>query len=301
MNFPPLFRIGLFLTERCNIKCSHCWFSCGPEKTEKISKTQAEDYIKQALDLGAQWVSFTGGEPFLEFELLVDLISFSYKLGLKTEVVTNCFWANSKSAAQDKISHLKEAGLDVLNLSIDDFHQQHIPINNTKNCYEAAIEEKLKVVIMNVISSNCKLNAENIKQFLKDKNIQELGSEKINDPTALLIETPFYPIGRGAYITEKQRLLKPIEDGRACNDVLLDIGISPLGDVYPCCGPLSCLESMSLKNLKERSLRYILEDAWRNEIFRKIRTNGPFYFLNNVSSRDFVNACHLCFEVLSKI
>jgi hypothetical protein len=188
-----------------------------------------------------------------------------------------------------------------LNLSIDDFHQEHIPINNAKNCYEVAIEEKLKVVIMNVISSNCKLNAENIKQFLKDKNIQELGSEKIYDPTALLIETPFYPIGRGASITEKQRLLKPLEDGRVCNDVLRDIGISPLGDIFPCCGPLSCLESMSLGNLKERSLRYILEDAWRNEIFRKISTCGPFYFIKNVSSRDFVNSCHLCFEALSKI
>jgi MoaA/NifB/PqqE/SkfB family radical SAM enzyme len=301
MNFPPLFRIGLFLTERCNIKCSHCWFSCGPDKTAKVSKTQAEDYIKQALGLGAQWISFTGGEPFLEFELLVDLVSFSYKLGLKTEVVTNCFWANSKSAAQDKLLSLKVAGLDVLNLSMDDFHQEHIPINTTKHCYDAAIELKLKTVIMNVISSNCKLNAENIKQFFKDMSIQELGSEKINNPTALLIETPFYPIGRGVHIPEEQRLLKHIENGRACNDVLRDIGISPQGHVYPCCGPLSCLELMNLGNLKENSLRDILEGAWRNEIFQKISATGPFCFIDNASSRNYIDVCHLCFEVISKI
>lgn len=301
MRPPSLFRIGLFLTERCNITCSHCWFSCGPDKTVSISKIQAEDYIKQALDLGAQWISFTGGEPFLESELLFDLVSFSFKLGLKTEVVTNCFWADSKSAAREKLLSLIDAGLEVLNISMDDFHQEHIPVNKVKNCYDAAIELKLKVVIMNVISSDSKLNAEKIKQVLKDKGIQELGSEKVKNPTALLVETPYYPVGRGAYISEEQRLLKHIEPGGACNDVLRDIGISPQGYVYPCCGPLSCLESMRLGDLKENSLRDILEGALHNEVFQRIRATGSDSFIDNDFSPRFIDFCHLCYEVISNL
>ena len=67
---PPLFRIGLLLTLRCNAQCRHCMFECTPDTSETMPRELAEKAILEARSLGAEWVSLSGGEPFLEKELL---------------------------------------------------------------------------------------------------------------------------------------------------------------------------------------------------------------------------------------
>ena len=124
----PLFRAGLLITQQCNISCDHCWFECGPGKTAKMMMSQGKNYLTQIKYAGAQWASFTGGEPFLEYDLLHQLIRFASNLDLKTETVTNCFWGNNVAKAKENLEPLVDAGLDVLNISIDDFHQEHISL-----------------------------------------------------------------------------------------------------------------------------------------------------------------------------
>jgi MoaA/NifB/PqqE/SkfB family radical SAM enzyme len=265
-----------------------------------MTQTQGENYINQIKKAGAQWVSFTGGEPFLEYDLLCQLIRFATDLGLKSETVTNCFWGHNIDTAKEKLVPLVDAGLDVLNISVDDFHQEHISLGNIKKCYQAAVDLSLKIVILVVKHSRCVLNKEKIREILEDDLIQFLGSKKVRDAHALLIETPFYPVGRGAGINQDLLILGQSNIGGPCKEVLCDIGIDPFGFVYPCCGPISCLSSMRIGNLNESSLQEILEAAWQINFFKQLRSEGPIEFVSK-SKKRFSDRCHVCYIAASNL
>lgn len=53
------------LTDRCNLRCSHCLFSASPEKNRTLPLEQLDTAAHQALELGCQLLYFTGGEPLL--------------------------------------------------------------------------------------------------------------------------------------------------------------------------------------------------------------------------------------------
>ncbi len=56
----------------CNLKCAHCFISCHPgnHSHELMSRPQVKGYLTEAEALGVNDYYFTGGEPFLNRELL---------------------------------------------------------------------------------------------------------------------------------------------------------------------------------------------------------------------------------------
>lgn len=56
----------------CNLTCTHCFVSCGPEADHhaRLSRAEVAARVAEALALGAREFYFTGGEPFLHPELL---------------------------------------------------------------------------------------------------------------------------------------------------------------------------------------------------------------------------------------
>lgn len=58
-------------------------------------------------------VHFTGGEPFLNFDLLAELAGMADRLEIPTTFVeTNGFWATGDRTTREKLRTLKEAGPD---------------------------------------------------------------------------------------------------------------------------------------------------------------------------------------------
>jgi len=85
---------GVLLTYKCNSRCKHCLYACSPrwkadwinrEDAEKIlcnlsrafRKVYSEGYAEVGVNLG---LHFTGGEPFLNFNLLLDLVKPASRL-----------------------------------------------------------------------------------------------------------------------------------------------------------------------------------------------------------------------------
>ena len=151
----------------------------------------------------------------------------------------------------------------------------------SKKC-RSSINTGIKIVIMTTTDKNSEITADTVPELLQDESIQVLGRPKIRDPSALLIETPITPVGRGANITELDYTL--ITEVK-CSEALRDIGIGPDGDVYPCCGPLA--NKITLGNINESSLKEMLEKAERNPVIESIRkgvtVSGPF-----------TSKCHAC-------
>ena len=67
---------------RCNLACTHCFVTCGPEESrhEMMSREEVRARVAEGLALGVKEVYFTGGEPFLHpemIEILADTLALA--------------------------------------------------------------------------------------------------------------------------------------------------------------------------------------------------------------------------------
>ena len=96
---------------RCNLACAYC------NEYDDYSKPVALDVMKERVDhlhrLGTTIVTISGGEPILHPEL-DDLIAYIRSKGIIVGMITNGYLLTA-----DRIQRLNRAGLDHLQISID--------------------------------------------------------------------------------------------------------------------------------------------------------------------------------------
>ncbi len=84
----------------CNLSCSHCFISSGPTNHDHEIMTRAEvrGYLDEAEGLGVKDFYFTGGEPFLNRDLL-GILEDSLRVGPAT-VLTNATLITASRASE---------------------------------------------------------------------------------------------------------------------------------------------------------------------------------------------------------
>nr|MDO8079362.1 radical SAM protein [Candidatus Freyarchaeota archaeon] len=76
---------------------------------------------------------FTGGEPFLNFDLLVKAVGMAHGLGIPSLFVeTNSFWCANDWGTRDKFARLRDSGLDGLLISVNPFILEQVPFERTE-------------------------------------------------------------------------------------------------------------------------------------------------------------------------
>jgi hypothetical protein len=296
------FRVGLLLTERCDIACAHCWIGSNFTGAD-MSRDDARGYIDQAsLIPSVEWISFTGGEPFLLPELLNELVSYATANGFETECVTNCSWAGTPEKATKILKTLKDSGLDVVNMSVDDFHREFVPFENVRNCFEAAESLGLKTVTMSTAKADGTHRLKDIVNRLGPDKIRILGdTESTRGYSSIAVETGFIPVGRGGELPRDMWLIGESKTEGPCHLVLRDIGIDPRGELLACCSAASVQERGRLGLVGEKGIQQLLEAAGEMLIFKTLSERGPSSLAEvlGIHWRDgFVSRCHLCHEVL---
>lgn len=91
----------------CNLRCSHCFISCSPENNshKMMTRTQVRRTLDEAKELGAEDFYFTGGEPFLNREM-IEILSDALEVGPCT-VLTNGMLISEETAR--KLSEIQKA------------------------------------------------------------------------------------------------------------------------------------------------------------------------------------------------
>lgn len=300
MNGP--FRVGLLLTERCDIACAHCWLGQDSNGAD-MSLDEARGYIDQASGIpSVQWISFTGGEPFLLPGLLNELVRYASAKELRTECVTNCSWAETPEKTEESLKSLKASGLDVVNISADDFHQEFVPFENVRNCFEAAKSLGLKTVIMGAPQAGGTLRLAETINRLGPEEVRTLGcGESAEGLSAIAVETGFIPVGRGAQLPRDKWLIGESPTEGPCRLVLRDIGIDPGGELLACCSAASFLARGRLGSVEETGIQQLLDDAGERPLFKILSEQGPSSLADSLGIRwrgGFVSRCHLCHVVL---
>jgi len=275
-----------------------------------MTHSEVKGYIDQTMEFSTlQWVSFTGGEPFLLSNRLIDHISYASKLGLMTECVTNCFWAHSEQVARHQLSKLVTAGLDVINISADDFHQEFIPFERICNGFNAAMHLGLKVVLMCVTSKSSK-QALDIVRAVGGEKIRiihpNMETQELTASSAIMVESGFLPAGRAANLPTTEWVLdthSSFEGG--CPFVLRDISILPGGQVLACCSAGALTDVLNLGTVKAQRLSILIEVASQRPIIKILTREGPRGLLRKLNPEShfepgtYISKCHLCYEMLS--
>ena len=151
---------GLVLSYRCSAACRHCMYACSPRwpadwigEDDLAATLQSLAERIQPSPWGADTMSlnhglhFTGGEPFLNFELLCLAVRMAADLGIPSLFVeTNCFWARTEGETQGKLETLRDCGLVGILLSINPFYLEYVPFE----CSERAIRIAREVFGVNV-------------------------------------------------------------------------------------------------------------------------------------------------------
>jgi radical SAM protein with 4Fe4S-binding SPASM domain len=110
----------LALTYKCNLKCRFCYAGCNcttnPAQSDKeLSLTEFKKVIRTIFEEArVPSISFTGGEPTLRPEILMECIKYAKSLGMRVNLITN-------GTLIDKAygNKLMLAGLDSAQVSIE--------------------------------------------------------------------------------------------------------------------------------------------------------------------------------------
>lgn len=127
---------GLMLTYKCPAECEFCYYHCGPDKGGLMSVDTAIRSWAGLERLAGEnaRIHITGGEPFLYFERLCEILTEAKKQGLRCAetVETNGFWATDKKTIVERLNILNDLGLDRLKISWDPFHAEYIDADAVK-------------------------------------------------------------------------------------------------------------------------------------------------------------------------
>ena len=113
---------GLMLSYKCSVSCQHCMYACSSKwKDDWISKQDLKKILESLANkiepspYGPDKVSlnyglhFTGGEPFLNYELLGEAVEMAKEFDIpSTFVETNCYWCINEEQTREKLQDLKE-------------------------------------------------------------------------------------------------------------------------------------------------------------------------------------------------
>ena len=118
------FLVHIIPMRRCNLDCGYC------NEYDEVSKPVPLAEMKRRLDLladmGTSMITISGGEPLLHPEL-EEVIRHMRKRGMYTGMITNGFLLS-----KDRIKTLNDAGLEYLQISIDNVTPDEVSLKSLK-------------------------------------------------------------------------------------------------------------------------------------------------------------------------
>jgi hypothetical protein len=242
-----------------------------------------------------------GGEPMLYPERAIDIFSKAQELKIpKIDMLTNGTWGKSKKTSDTLAKKLKTAGLNILGVSVDAFHQQYIPLEYPRNTAQSAMKAGIEQITWNVavIESIDATNRYDRKTKNILKSLEHTGIEAHIHKVA--------PVGRAAKTLPRHFQASSFD--AACE------GEEPIGNTLTdpesiCIEPSGLVDicwRLPIGNAKTSPLSQLLNDYdWRkDEVKRTLVKEGPKGLLKlaeehhcQLRKKQFVGKCHMCMEI----
>jgi MoaA/NifB/PqqE/SkfB family radical SAM enzyme len=268
--------LHILLTYQCTCECDHCFVWGSPWQTGTLTLEQIEQILMQAKDAGVTSVYFEGGEPFLYYAILIQVVRKAADMGFSVGIVTNAYWANSVADAEEWLRPFVGRLAD-LTVSSDLFHCSEAMGERPQNALVAAKWLNIPTGMISVAQPNADAQQshgqieEESAVMYRGRAVEKLAPRAASHPWERYDSCPH-------------------EDLREPGRIHLD----PLGNLHLCQG-------LVIGNLFEKPLKQICEeyDADAHPVCGPLLDGGPAalvteYNLPHESS--YADACHLCYE-----
>jgi len=159
----PLHTVIFAITNRCPLRCNHCfeWKNIAAE--ESMSADDLEVIIQKLYELDVHHIQLSGGEPLVRIDDLINLMNSGRK-GIDFWILTSGFCMTLEKALK-----LKKAGLVGANISLDHWDEKlHNEFrNNTRSFYwvKEAVRNCNQADILTCLSLCA------TKSFVSDENL----------------------------------------------------------------------------------------------------------------------------------
>lgn len=270
----------------CNIKCRHCYVSANDFKNEQFAYGRLQTVIDKLADFGTGTIIFTGGQPTLAGQDLFDIIKYSSekreKMGYpkSIEITTNSILGKDEDTANYWISSFKDAGLDRIRLSADEYHREFLPKEYEDRIIDIAKEYGLPVKLMEVVSPQNRIDM-NVDTKNKKTFALRPGGRAYDETLSLGWDNTQRCRIAEAYSHEKEET---------------SLFIHPTGDVYTCNVGVS--KELSLGNLFLDDLETILygqkDGALEALIEGDVAGLGQFLGYDEIKVNNMINAYGRC-------
>jgi len=289
----------------CHLGCAHCMYNCTPKHQKSIiCRNKIFKYIDEAITFD-RFSSFSFGdqEIFYNLELFIEAAQYLQRKKPSTPltITTSSYWVKNYDHALEQFSLLKKIGLRSVLLSIDDFHQRSVNINNVIFSIKACISVGLDLTLQTIIS----------KLSRRKKDYQRIIAKHLENYCDISkiewVEHFYTPVGRAKQIPKDELIFESKKLIGGCS-VMEVIQINPEGDIIPCCGSGAGAKYLALGNINENGLKEIINNAEINPLFNSLFVwLGPYGLMKELSSAErkkylsgkHTGVCHACYEIFS--
>lgn len=286
--------VCLILTDRCNAECEICCFSCSPKNQNVMNESLMMEIIRQAKELKTVYqIGFSGGEPFLYYDLLKKGLKFAKELGFATSIATNGFWGGWSD--EELIEKIQNLPVDQMTLSYDAYHGKYVK--------EEQFQRALQICKKFDISVSVGIGE------TKGKGSANSFFKSMGDYKYLMnyYIYPFMMAGRAKQLPEDIFFKFHDEKKLFCSDEL-SIAIRWDGEVFPCCVQTVFDTQLSLGNINNTSLKNLTEKGEKAIIHEVFRNPKKFSELGRIAQEELgvklpetcVSPCEICAYLFTK-
>ena len=279
--------LHVLLTYRCPLRCTHCYVYGSPRAAGTFTAGQVSNLLAQAARLQSiRWIIFEGGEPFSVFPLLLRSIRQARNLGFDVGVITNGYFARGEATAQNFLRPLQLLDVAALLISDDKFHYRSESNSPARHAFHVAVSLGIPVYRI------CLQGSTN-------------GANREQDPLSgnLTISPHLKIIGRAAETFVSDQVEKPWEAFTRCPLEDLDQPERVYIDAY---GNVQVCQGITIGNAWETSIHELLASLQHEHhpVWRLLIEGGPALLAEAYQiehTRDYIDACHLCFMVRRRL
>ena len=147
MRINSLFSGGLITNYYCTSRCAHCLYACSPKWNKQyINKDQVIKNLTKVKEMGCHSVHIGGGEPFLNFTGLLDVLDVANEEQMGIEYIeTDSSWFVNKEKGEEQLKTIRAKGVSTLLISISPFHNEYIPYKRVKDLMSACRKTGLSI------------------------------------------------------------------------------------------------------------------------------------------------------------
>lgn len=314
-------QLTVLTTSECNARCAHCLVRAGPERHDALGFNEMVRSVEAASAASPiSVVVFAGGEPTLLGETLLDAVAHVSCMGIATRLVTNAWWATTPESARDMVVRLREAGLDELNVSADDFHLPFLSLDHVANAWRASKGAGFASVVIALCSGpTSKVTPETVMDaigervpliFDEEGQAQALAPPTSDGTRYVIANNLIYRIGRGRNLRDRYVQAPDSQESlnRPCPWAVRSAALSPKNHFVACCGiEAEGNEVLDFGALADFSVPDLVAKANQDPLVAAIAELGPQYLMRRALEADpalqfrpqYTAICEICEDVTS--